>query len=102
MVGYRVGVLLSTSPWVATEYARLTMYAFVCVCMFILRNIQFTPQQLSAELKNRPGVKGAIVWPEDQRLRRRRKAGRRRYQEVLLLENFCLFLVIRPPTKPAT
>jgi len=68
----------------------------MCVCVYkdiyaslwggglILHIIQLTPQKLSAELKNRPGAKGASAWPEDQRLHRRRRPGRRRYQEVPL------------------
>ena len=45
--------------------------------------IRLTPHKLRAELKNRPGVKGAGAWPEDQRLHRGRRLGRRRYQEVV-------------------
>jgi len=54
--------------------------------MYILHIIQLTPQKLSAELKNRPGGKGASAWPEDQRMHRKRRPRRRRYQEVPLLE----------------
>jgi len=69
----------------------------VCVCVCVtcrsFHIIQLTPQKLSAELKNRHDVKVASAWPEDQSLHRRRRPGRRRYQEVILLEQKSRFFV---------
>jgi len=56
-------------------------------CFFCISHIiQLTPQKLSVARENLPGATGAGVWPEDQKLHRGRRPGRRRYQEVLLLE----------------
>ena len=52
----------------------------------IVHIIQPTPRKLSPEHKNSPDAKAAGAWPNEQRMRRRRRLGRRRYQEVLLLE----------------
>jgi len=64
---------------------RLVLKEDVLHFFLILHNIQLTAQKLSAARKNLPGATGAGEWPEDHKLHRGRRPGRRRYQEVLLL-----------------
>jgi len=51
--------------------------------LFIFYITQLTPRTLSPEHKNSPGAEGAGEWAEDQRMRRRSKPARRRYQDLV-------------------